>query len=185
MKEANLQFSVAVIPRSKPYDSQSKDQDWSSGYDFKKIGENSDFISIMSYDDPYSVGPVASLPYTQKILSYMLTQVPGPKISLGIPLYCWKWDTDTNIRVGSLTQKLASAEYAKGNKKTKTKEYDEVLGATKYTYTKDGNNYATWCESEESLQAKFDLINKYSLRGFSAWAIGQENTWFWSFLNDF
>ena len=86
MKKHNLEFSVAVIPRSNPFDPNSTNQDWSSGYDFKTIGENSDYISIMSYDDPYSVGPVASIPFVQARLNYMLTQVPASKISLGIPL---------------------------------------------------------------------------------------------------
>ena len=87
MKKNNLQFSVAVIPRNKPYDPTSTNQDWSSGYDFKELAKHSDFLSLMSYDDPYSVGPVASLPFTQKILDYMLTQVPSEKISFAILMY--------------------------------------------------------------------------------------------------
>ncbi len=180
MKENNLSFSVAVVPRSTPYDPESKNQDWSSGYDFKELAKYSDFISLMSYDDPYSVGPVASLPYTNKILSYMKTQIPAEKISLGIPLYCWKWNSDTGSRVGSLTHKLTAKEYAKG--KDKSKGYNPELGAEWYSYTFKGKNYTTWCESEESIQTKLDLIEQEGLRGFSAWAIGQEGTWLWSLL---
>lgn len=180
MKEHNLQFSVAVIPRSRAYDPTSSNQDWSSAYDFKEIAKHADFVSLMSYDDPYSVGPVASLPYTTKILDYMLTQMPAEKISLGIPMYCWKWDTDTNTRVQSLTHKIALKDYQKG--KNKDREYDAVLGAEKFTYTRKGSNYATWCESEESIEAKLALIEQKNLRGFSAWALGQEPTWLWKLL---
>lgn len=182
MKKNNLSFSVAVIPRSIPYDANSKNQDWSSGYDFKQIAKNADFVSLMSYDDPYSVGPVASLPYTKKILDYMKTQIPAEKISLGIPLYCWKWDNGINMKVGSLTHKLASAEYSKG--KDKSKGYDEDLGAEWMKYTRKGTEYTVWCESEESIQAKLELIEDEQLRGFSAWAIGQEPNWLWRLLKN-
>ena len=177
MKENNLEFSVAVIPRSKPFDINAKDQDWSSGYDFKTIALNSDYISIMSYDDPYSLGPVASIPFTQKILTYMLTQVPSNKISLGIPLYCWKWNNATNTKVRSLTHELAQKEYEKGT--NTSKGYNRDLGSAWFKYTLEGIQYTTWCEGEESIEAKLNLINTLGLRGFSAWAIGQEDKWFW------
>lgn len=183
MKENNLQFSVAVVPRSRPYDPQSTNQDWSSGYDFAEIAKNADFVSLMSYDDPYSVGPVASLSYTNKILDYMLTLMPAEKISLGIPLYCWKWDNDINMKVGSLTHKLTLKEYQKG--KDKSREYNAQLGAEAFNYTRNGSNYTVWCESEESIKAKMDIIEKKGLRGFSAWAIGQETTWFWRLMKKY
>ncbi len=183
LKKEGLQFSVAVITRSKDYDPNSSNQDWSSAYDYKAIAANSDFVSLMSYDDPYSVGPVASLPWTEKILDYMMTQIPNEKISLGIPLYCWKWDDQINMRVGSLTQGLALKEYNKGSKGRK-KGYDEDLGAYYYKYKLKNQNYTVWCESEKSIEEKMALIDKHDLHGFSAWAIGQESTWFWKEMKD-
>lgn len=182
MKENNLQFSVAVIPRNKPYDVTSTDQDWSSGYDFKEIAKHTDFISLMSYDDPYSQGPVASIPFTQKILNYMTTQIPSEKISLGIPMYCWKWDDSINMKVQSLTHNLTAKEYKKG--KNKSKGYDRELGAQWFKYTLKGTQYTTWCESKESIAAKLDLIEKNKFRGFSAWALGQEPSWLWNSLKE-
>ncbi len=183
LKKHDLEFSVAVIPRNKPYDASSTNQDWSSGYDFQKIAENSDYLSLMSYDDPYSVGPVASLPFTQKIFDYMLTQMPPEKISLGIPLYCWKWDNSINKRVGSTTHRLALKEYSKG--KNKSREYYDELGNEAFTFTSKGTEYSIWCESEESIEAKMELIQDYKLRGFSAWAMGQEPTWLWKVLKKY
>lgn len=182
MQKNNLKFSVAVIPRNKPYDANSTNQDWSSGYDFKKIAENTDFVSLMSYDDPYSVGPVASIPFTKKILDYMMTQIPSEKISLGIPLYCWKWDNQINMKVGSTTHKLALKEYSKG--KNKSKGYDKNLGAQWFKYSKNNTEYTIWCESEQSIDAKLKIIEDNNLRGFSAWAIGQEATWFWKTIKN-
>lgn len=180
LKEQDLQFSVAVIPRSRPYDATSTNQDWSSGYDFKKIADYTDFMSLMSYDDPYSVGPVSSIPFTQKTVDYMMTEIPSEKISLGIPMYCWKWDDRTSLKIGSTTHKLAAKEYSKG--KDKSKGYDEVLGAEWMKFTKDGTPYTIWCENEESIASKLDIIEDNKLRGFSAWALGQEPTWLWKIL---
>jgi spore germination protein YaaH len=182
LRKEKLQFSVAVIPRSTDYDPNSTNQDWSSGYDYKAIAPYVDFVSIMSYDDPYSVGPVASMPFTERVLDYMMTQIPKEKISLGVPLYCWKWDDQINMRVGSLTHKLADAEYRKASSKTRKKGYDEDLGAAWYKYRLNNNNYTVWCEGEDSMEEKIDLIEKYNLHGFSAWAIGQEGTWLWRML---
>lgn len=182
LKEHNLQFSVAVVPRSKPYDPTSKDQDWSSGYDFKEIAKHVDFISLMSYDDPYSKGPAASIPFTKKILDYMVTEIPSEKISLGIPLYCWKWDNQINMKVKNLTHKLTVKEYQKG--KNKSRGYDDALGAEWFKYTLKGNQYTTWCESQESITKKIELIEKNNFRGFSAWALGQEPTWLWRTLKE-
>jgi spore germination protein YaaH len=180
MKKHDLEFSVAVIPRTRDYDPTSSNQDWSSAYDFKKIAQHSDYLSIMSYDDPYSVGPVASLPYTKRVLDYMLTQVPANKISLGIPMYCWKWDNSVNMKVGGTTHKLAEKEYRKG--KDRKKGYDEYLGAQYYAYTHKKTPYTIWCEGEQSIEAKLNLIESKGLRGFSAWALGQEPTWLWKIL---
>lgn len=183
MKKNNLEFSVAVIPRNKPYDVLSKDQDWSSGYDFSRIATNSDFVSLMSYDDPYSLGPVASIPFTQNILTYMKTQIPASKISLGIPLYCWKWDNSINARVGSLTHKLTDKEYRKGD--DATSGYNNRVGSGWMTYVLNNTQYTTWCESEESMRAKLDMIESNGLRGFSAWALGQEPTWLWRTIKNY
>ncbi len=185
MQKHDLEFSVAVVPRSVPYDPTLTNQDWSSGYDFAALSRHADFISLMSYDDPYSVGPVASLPFKERILGYMMTQIPPSKISLGIPLYCWKWDAINNKRVGSTTHKLAEEHYKKGS--DKSRGYDPILASEWLRYTdKNGMSYVTWCESTESLTAKLDMIETYDLRGFSAWAIGQESTaWFWRLMKKY
>ncbi len=182
MQKHKLEFSVAVIPRTRDYDPQSTNQDWSSAYNFKELAKHVDYLSLMSYDDPLSVGPVASLPYTKKVIEYMSTQVPEEKMSLGIPLYCWKWNDNTNTRAGSLTHKLAEKEFKKG--KDRKKGYDEKLGAYYYKYTLKKVPYTVWCEGQQSIEAKLELIDKEGLRGFSAWAIGQEPTWLWKILKE-
>ena len=69
----------------------------------------------MSYDDPQSYGPVASLPYLDKVLKYMNTQVPANKVSLGVPAYCWLWSENPRKKITSYTYELAEKAYKKGD----------------------------------------------------------------------
>lgn len=177
LKEENLKFSVAVIVRGNDYSPFDVYQDWSSAYDYQKLAENSDFLSLMTYDDPNSLGPTASILYVRYILDYMVKIVPRDKISLGIPLYCWKWTGGVKTR--STTYDISMEEYDEGI--NASKGYDSILGNEwiKWTNKDNGKEYIAWCDGYKGLKEKISLIREYDLRGFSAWAIGQENKYFW------
>ncbi|HRY31240.1 MAG TPA: glycosyl hydrolase family 18 protein [Candidatus Paceibacterota bacterium] len=178
LKEEGLQFSVAVVVRSTDYNINDKNQDWSGAYDYKELSKNSDFLSLMTYDDPNSIGPVASLPYVNRILDYMLTQAPAEKLSLGIPFYCWQWQN--GVRAGATTYKLAQKNYKKG--KNRDRDFDPVLGAEKFEFTKGRADFVIWCDNDESLEIKEEIIKNKGLAGFSAWALGQEDPAIWRYL---
>lgn len=178
LKAENLKFSVAVVVRDRDYDPESKNQDWSSAYDYKELAKYTDFLSLMTYDEPNSSGPVASLPYVERTLKYLLTQAPAEKLSLGVPMYCWHWVDGK--RHGSTTHTLAQKNYRKGsNKET---GFDEVLGAQYYKYKKSGSENVIWCDTGKGVEKKQEIVDKYGLRGFSFWALGQADSNFWSAL---
>src|SRR5690606_38668193 len=139
--------------RSTPYNPNSLNQDWSSGYDFKRIGENTDFVTLMTYDDPLSIGPVASVPFIERTLTYMLTQIPAEKISLGIPLYCWRWDPLINRRTGSLSHENALSEFNRSSIQG-VEMYIEQLGSHVYIYEKDRGIALSWCDNIQSIEKK-------------------------------
>lgn len=176
LKKENLKFSVAVVVRSNDYDPTSKNQDWSSAYNYKELAKYSDFLSLMTYDEPYSTGPVASLPYVERTLKYMMTQAPAEKLSLGVPMYCWHW-VDGN-RIGSTTHGLAEKNYRKG--KDRSTGFDEILGATYYKFTRSGEENVIWCDTDKGVEKKKTIVEKYGLRGFSLWALGQGDKKMWS-----
>lgn len=179
LKKENLQFSVAVVVRTNDYDKNDKEQDWSGAYDYAELAKNSDFLTLMTYDEPYSIGPVASVPYVKKVLDYMLTKAPPEKLSLGIPLYCWKWQG--GVRAGSTTYRLAEKAYKKGKKKMR--HFDDVYGAEFFRFMTGDLQTVIWCENEKSLGIKMGLIEDNGLRGFSAWALGQDNRDMWRVLS--
>lgn len=182
LKENDLQFSVAVVVRSKDYDPNSQNQDWSSAYDYKKLAENADFLSLMTYDEPYSDGPVASLPYVNRTLDYMLKQAPAEKLSLGIPAYCWQWQGEPKEKVASVTYDLAKKAYRKVKDKKKTNTFDEIYGAEKFSFTRDGIKNEIWCDNAKSWEIKLGIVENLGLRGISVWALGQEDKDVWKLL---
>jgi spore germination protein YaaH len=175
LKKEKLKFSVAVVVRDRPYDPTSSNQDWSSAYDYKELAKNSDFLSLMTYDEPNSNGPVASLPYVNRSLNFILTQAPAEKLSLGVPLYCWHWQDGR--RIGSTTYNLAEKMYKKGS--DRSRKFDEVYGAEYYKFRTGDIQNMIWCDSAKGIQAKQKIVDQKGLRGLSMWALGQgdKETW--------
>lgn len=181
MKENGLQFSVAVIVRDRDYDRNSKNQDWSSAYDYKKLSANSDFLSLMTYDDPKTEGPVASIPYVNRILNYITKQAPAEKLSLGIPFYCYVWQDGK--KVGAATYEIAEKNYKKA-KKGKTRGFDDRYGAEYFKYVKDKKETTVWCDNNKSFDLKQEIISSRGMRGYSVWALGQGDKKIWSAIDD-
>lgn len=175
----NLILSVAVVARYVDYEDTEIFKSWSGVYDYKKVANASDFISFMAYDDPQSKGPVASLDFVNKSLVYAKDKIPAEKLSLGVPLYYWKWDADANKR-------LSSGIYKKvldiASEVMHILEFDAKLGAACLSYSYNNKNYKIWFENKLSFEKKLDIIKQNNLRGFSAWLIGGEDTGIWNVL---
>ena len=182
LQAEDLQLSVAVVVRSTDYDPTSTNQDWSSAYEYKNLAANSDFLTLMTYDDPNSIGPVASLPYVNRVLDYVLQQAPANKLSLGIPAYCWQWQD--GVRTNSTTYALTEKAYKKAAKKTKERKFDDVLGAEYFKFVRKGVTNEIWCDSVKSFEIKDELVEEKGLRGFSVWALGQEDSDIWKYLKN-
>lgn len=179
-----LLLSVAVIARTseKPSDLPEGSWDhWAGVFDYKRIGKAADFVSLMAYDEPASKGPVASLPWVKKTLTYLEKSVPKSKISLGIPTYGWIWDLDTNTRVRSIGHdKITELEV---NNLYIEKGYDKKTETAWITYNKvvDGvtHHYKIWYEDVRSWKTKLALAKSHKIRGVSVWVIGMEDETIW------
>jgi spore germination protein YaaH len=92
-----LILSIAVVAQAPGFASSDTSssfyKNWSGAYDYARLGSAADFLSLMAYDDPDSKGASAPLPFVQNVLKNALAQVPASKISLGIPLFYWGWNS--------------------------------------------------------------------------------------------
>ncbi|MDB5244445.1 MAG: glycoside hydrolase, family 18 [Parcubacteria group bacterium] len=171
-----LLLSVAVVSKVSDVPTDYKGKLWVNligAYDYDALAASADFISVMSYDDPESTGPVVEFPWLVRVLNYSLLHIPAAKLSLGVPLYYWKWNDFTGKLVGiggytelsKLLTKYPKAPYY----------YDPTYKAPSIYYKEKGIPYTVWYENARSVADKIALVKHYKLQGISLWALGLEN----------
>lgn len=164
---------------------------WQGAYDFKKLGEISDFVTIMSYDQHATgttPGPIASVPWDKQVIQHALKLIPANKISLGIPTYSGLWYMDTNpvskrtsIQCDFVDYKTLSYILNKFNPSV---QWDN-LNKVNYTfYEYGGINKYLFIEDADSFAAKQALAKQYQLRGISVFRLGIEDPAIWDKLKD-
>ena len=174
MKRNGLVSSVAVIAKISDTPTDYKNNLWDNligVYDFDALSSSTDFISIMSYDDPDSKGPIARYSWLKKVIGYSLQHIPSEKISLGLAFYYWRWHDASQKRYG-IGGYSAMKSYI--NKYKMIKGYSVAEQAPFMTYKSKGIKYTIWYENAKSISEKLDLAKKNGIGSFSAWAIGLE-----------
>ena len=114
---------------------------------------------------------VAPINQVRRVVEYALTEIPAAKIDLGIPNYGYDWplpyergvtkaDTIGNVQAVRIAVEQG-AEIM----------FDNLAESPYFTYTSAGVSHEVWFEDVRSLQAKFNLIKEYNLRGCGYWQI--------------
>ncbi|MDR0963069.1 MAG: LysM peptidoglycan-binding domain-containing protein [Clostridium sp.] len=157
------------------------------GKDYGALGAVADAVLLMTYEWGYTYGPpmaVAPINQVRKVVEYALTKIPAQKIDLGIPNYGYNWpipyvkgktvaDTINNVQAVRIAIERGS-----------TIQFDETAQSPHFTYRDEESEHEVWFEDVRSLQAKFQLIDEYGLRGAGYWQLMQ---WFranWLLLAD-
>ena len=174
MRANNLTISVAIIAQISENPSDYPKDLWQKTigvYDYPALASSTDFLSLMSYDGPYSKGPVVEYAWLKKVIDYSLRSIPHDKLSLGIPFYYWQWNEATGKRIG-----IGGREgiYNVFKKHKVTVHYSIEHESPYLTYWHRAKKYIIWYENARSIEQKISLIKKYDLHGFSAWALGLE-----------
>ncbi len=173
-KKNNLVLSVAVIAQTSSDPNDYPNNLWQKivgVYDYASLARNADFISLMSYDDPYSTGPVVRYEWLKSAVDYALKYIPNEKLSMGVPLYYWQWNDQTGARVG-IGGRQGIYNVFKNHKVSVN--YDNNLEAAFLTYWHRSKQYTIWYENAASMAKKIELVVNNKLHGFSAWALGLE-----------
>ena len=135
----------------------------------------------MTYDDPNSVGPVASLPFINKVLGYVKDKIPPQKLSLGIPLYYWGWIDNSSQKITSAGSYNRLSNII--NNFPHNSGFSAALGASWLTYFWQNQQYNLWYQDQQSFENKLDIIKQNNFRGFSAWVLGVEDPGIWNAIN--
>ncbi len=173
-QKKNLQLSVAVIAQVSETPSDYPKNLWQriiGVYDYARLASSTDFVSIMSYDDPNSLGPVAGWAWYKNVLNFTLTKIPKEKISFGLGFYYWRWDDALMKRVGI----GGNTHLVNLQKEHKLKfNYSADEQAPYFHFWEKGKSYTGWYENAKSIGVKISLMKQNNIRGFSAWALGLE-----------
>jgi len=156
-------------------------------HDYDAHGEIVDFVVLMTYEwgwsggRPWAIAPISEV---RKVLDYAVTAIPPEKILMGVPLYGrdWRipWVQGTYARTVNPKAAVAlAAQYGVSI------QYNETYQSPFFRYTdKDGQQHEVWFEDARSVQAKYETVKEYSLRGISYWVLGIPFPQNWPVLQD-
>lgn len=175
MRANGYRTSVALAPKT------SADQQGLlyEGKDYRALGEAADSVLLMTYEWGYTFGPpmaVAPINQVRRVVEYAVTEIPPEKIDLGIPNYGYDWPLPFERGVTRATTIGNVQAVGIAVREGAEIEFDNLAQSPFFRYrAEDGIEHEVWFEDVRSLQAKFDLIKEFGLRGCGYWQIMQ---WF-------
>jgi spore germination protein YaaH/flagellar hook assembly protein FlgD len=159
-----------------------------------------DAVLIMGYDykgssagTAGSIAPIGGPVYDiADTLAAYTSRIPAGKVILGVPYYGRAWSTatpDLNSPTVSAAKygKSVTALYetALDLAETNGRRYDPVEGVAWTTYQRENCSQTYGCvtswrqlyyDDAATLGQKYDLVNKYNLRGAGIWALGYDGS---------
>ncbi|CAM3143017.1 glycoside hydrolase family 18 protein [Filibacter tadaridae] len=181
---AGLTLSTALVPKA----SDIKTGIYGA-HDYKAHGEIVDFVSLMTYEwgytysDPQAVSPINPV---REVVEYAVSQIPKNKIFLGQNLYGYDWSFPLPSEGGSAAKAISPQQALMiALQENVAIQYDYEAQAPHFRYTDDaGVVHEVWFEDARSIQAKFDLIKQFDLRGIMYWKLGLSFPQNWLLLKD-
>ncbi|MFC4559554.1 LysM peptidoglycan-binding domain-containing protein [Virgibacillus kekensis] len=156
-------------------------------HDYAAHGEIVDFVVVMTYEWGWAGGePLAIAPINEvrEVLDYAVTAIPPEKILMGVPLYGrdWRipWIEGTFARTVSPKEAVQLAR-----RYGVPIQYNETYESPFFRYVdENGQEHEVWFEDARSVQAKYQTVKDYGLRGVSYWVLGIPFPENWAVLQD-
>lgn len=144
-------------------------------HDYPAHGEIVDFTVLMTYEWGWAGGPplaIAPLNEVRRVLDYAITVIPPEKILMGMPLYGRDW-TLPYVEGGPLAATISpQLAIRRAIRYGAAIEYDTLYQSPFFRYTDEqGRRHEVWFEDARSVQAKYDTVKEYNLRGVGFWQI--------------
>ncbi|WP_306301286.1 glycosyl hydrolase family 18 protein [Thalassobacillus sp. C254] len=182
MDERGFFLSSALAPQVEP----GMEGILYEGHDYAAHGEIADFVFLMTYEWGWTGGPpmaVAPINEVRRVIEYAASVMPNDKIMMGIPLYGYDWTLPFEEGVTRATAIDHQEAIELAVTYNAAIEYDEEAQSPFFTYyDEEGNLHEVWFEDARSIQAKFDLVKEFGLRGFYYWVLGWEFPQNWLLL---
>lgn len=172
LNEQGFEVSVALAPKT----SSTQQGLLYEGKDYRRLGEVANHVLLMTYEWGYTYGPpmaVAPINKVREVVEYALTEINPAKINLGIPNYGYDWSLPY-IRGTTRARTIGNVEavqlaIAQGVEI----KFDETAQSPYFQYVENDILHEVWFEDVRSLNAKFNLVYEFGLRGVGYWQIMQ------------
>lgn len=170
MNARGYQVSVALAPKT----STGQKGSVYEGKDYPALGAAANSVLLMTYEWGYTYGPpmaVAPINQVRRVVEYAVTEIPREKIDLGIPNYGYDWPLPF-VRGVTAARTLGNIEAVQLAITYGAEiQFDESAQSPFFYYWQSGVRHEVWFEDVRSMQAKFDLIQEFGLRGAGYWQI--------------
>ena len=170
INEIGYPVSVALAPKT------SDDQPGLlyAGKNYALLGEAADKVLLMTYVWGYTYGPpmaVAPVNKVREVVEYALTRIPAYKINMGIPNYGYDWTLpfEQGVTAAKTIGNMEAIRLAIDN--NAQIQFDTTAMSPYFRYVKDGLEHEVWFEDVRSMEAKFNLVREFDLRGMGYWQI--------------
>ena len=157
------------------------------GKDYPALGAIADYVLLMTYEWGYTYGPpmaVAPINKVREVVDYAITEIPPDKIHLGIPNYGYDWPlpfvrgTTKAETIGNVQAVQRAIEFGVPI------QFSESARSPFYFYENENIQHEVWFEDVRSMDATFELIKEYGLRGAGYWNLMRLFRANWLLLSD-
>ncbi|MBE6672378.1 MAG: LysM peptidoglycan-binding domain-containing protein [Ruminococcaceae bacterium] len=171
--EANKN-GISVIVALAPKTSNAQPGLLYEGHLYDKLGQNADYVLLMTYEWGYTYGPpqaVAPIDKVRQVVSYAVSVIDHNKILLGMPNYGYNWKLP--FTMGDAASSLGNTQAIELAQKYNQQILFDNTAMTPYFYYVDENGvqHVVWFEDARSVLTKLNLISEYDLAGMSVWNI--------------
>lgn len=183
INEIGYPVSVALAPKI----SDNQPGLLYAGKNYALLGEAADKVLLMTYEWGYTYGPpmaVAPINKVREVVEYALTRIPAYKVNLGIPNYGYDWTLpfEQGVTAAKTIGNIEAVRIAIEN--SAQIQFDTTAMSPYFRYVKDGLEHEVWFEDVRSMEAKFNLVREFGLRGMGYWQIMKLFRANWLLLND-
>lgn len=171
------QCVVTVMPRTR----------WAGQtYDYARLGKAADRVRLMGYNLHWAEGapgPISSRAWYDEFLRYATATVPRDKIEVALPAYGWNWARGASGGTRARARHVTAVEaQALRKREGAAYRFDAESGTPYFTYDEGRVRREVWYQDARGIAAHLPLLKKYGVRNVGLWALGFEESRFWSVL---
>lgn len=156
--------------------------------DRKRVGQASDYVILMGYDQRGSwsseAGSIAEATWVEKNIESLLndSKIPPEKIILGVPFYTRLWTEKARTEKPTTTVYTMKDCQEFINDNNLTPVWDQDAGQNYAEYSRGDYTYKLWIEDKDSIKRRVETVNKYNLAGITGWRKGLETSDIWQVI---